>query len=205
MTASWFAPAAVVTLTAEIKKSRFITLLSPTRGTDAAKAYILQCRKQHPTAAHHCWAFIAGPPSDSLQRGFSDDGEPSGTAGKPMLAQLDGSGLGEITAVVVRYYGGIHLGTGGLVKAYGGGVQQALKQVSPVARVPRRRFVLRCDYPQLAWVEAAVQQAEGLIVEGDYRESIILTLEIPVHHIAMANDTLRDLSRGTLQLTPVPQ
>ncbi|CAK8739449.1 IMPACT family member YigZ [Sodalis praecaptivus] len=137
--------------------------------------------------------------------GFSDDGEPSGTAGKPMLAQLDGSGLGEITAVVVRYYGGIHLGTGGLVKAYGGGVQQALKQVSPVARVPRRRFVLRCDYPQLAWVEAAVQQAEGLIVEGDYRESIILTLEIPVHHIAMANDTLRNLSRGALQLTPVPQ
>lgn len=205
MTASWFAPAAEVTLTAEIKKSRFITLLSPTQGTDAAKAYIMHCRQQHPAAAHHCWAYIAGPPADSRLRGFSDDGEPLGTAGKPILAQLDGSGLGEITAVVVRYYGGIHLGTGGLVKAYGGGVQQALKRVSRLARIPRRRFVLRCHYPQLAWVEAAIQQAEGLIVAGEYQESIILTLEIPLHRIALANDKLRDLSRGALQLTPVSQ
>ncbi|BAE73394.1 IMPACT family member YigZ [Sodalis glossinidius str. 'morsitans'] len=104
------------------QKSRFITLLSPTQGIDAAKAYILQCRRQHPTAAHHCLAYIAGPPSDSRLRGLSEDGEPSGTAGKPILAQLDRSGLGEITAVVVRYYGGIQLGTGGLVKAYSAGV-----------------------------------------------------------------------------------
>ncbi len=87
----------------------------------AAKAFVESVRADHPDARHHCVAWVAGPPDDSQQLGFSDDGEPAGTAGKPMLAQLMGSGVGEITAVVVRYYGGILLGTGGLVKAYGGG------------------------------------------------------------------------------------
>ncbi|GAK29250.1 YigZ family protein, partial [Serratia liquefaciens] len=119
-------PAGPISVSEEIKKSRFITLLAPTSGVDAAKAFIQQVRDEHPAARHHCWAFVAGPPTDSQQLGFSDDGEPSGTAGKPILAQLMGSGIGEITAVVVRYYGGIKLGTGGLVRAYGSGVQQAL-------------------------------------------------------------------------------
>ncbi len=78
-------------------------------------------KQKHPDARHNCWGFVAGRPDDSMLWGFSDDGEPSGTAGKPILAQLSGCGVGEITAVVTRYYGGIRLGTGGLVKAYGGG------------------------------------------------------------------------------------
>src|SRR5471030_368293 len=120
-------PAEAVSFSEEIKKSRFITLLAPTEGVEAAKTFIHDVKNQHPAARHHCWAFVAGAPADSQQLGFSDDGEPAGTAGKPILGQLMGSGVGEITAVVVRYYGGIMLGTGGLVRAYGGGVQQALK------------------------------------------------------------------------------
>src|SRR5699024_6472378 len=116
-----------VTFSEEIKKSRFITYLQPVSGMEEAKQFWQQIRQQHPDARHHCWATVAGTPTDSQQYGFSDDGEPSGTAGKPMLNLLLGSGLGEVCAVVVRYYGGILLGTGGLVKAYGNGVQQALK------------------------------------------------------------------------------
>jgi uncharacterized YigZ family protein len=93
---------------------------------------------------------VAGPPDDSQQLGFSDDGEPAGTAGKPMLAQLMGSGVGEITAVVVRYYGGILLGTGGLVKAYGGGVHQALAQLTTQRKTPLTAYTLQCEYGQLA-------------------------------------------------------
>ena len=122
---SWLIPAEPVIFVEEIKKSRFITLLAHTDGVEAAKAFVESVRADHPDARHHCVAWVAGPPNDSQQLGFSDDGEPAGTAGKPMLSQLMGSGVGEITAVVVRYYGGILLGTGGLVKAYGGGVQQA--------------------------------------------------------------------------------
>ncbi|WP_200818668.1 YigZ family protein, partial [Colwellia marinimaniae] len=91
--------------------------LTPTKGRQAADQFVRDIKAQHPSARHHCWAFVAGRPSDGQQYGFSDDGEPSGTAGKPILNCLLGCNVGEMTAVVVRYYGGIKLGTGGLVRA----------------------------------------------------------------------------------------
>mgnify|MGYP001540080574 CR=1 FL=1 len=94
---SWLIPAEPVTFVEEIKKSRFITLLAHTDGVEAAKAFVESARAEHPDARHHCVAWVAGPPDDSQQLGFSDDGEPAGTAGKPMLSQLMGSGVGEIT------------------------------------------------------------------------------------------------------------
>lgn len=196
-------PSAAVSVSEEIKKSRFVTLLAPTCGVVAAKAFIQQVREDHPSARHHCWAFVAGAPDDSQQLGFSDDGEPSGTAGKPILAQLMGSGIGEITAVVVRYYGGIKLGTGGLVKAYGSGVQQALKQLVVSHKVPQAEYVLRCDYAQLALVESLLLQSEGRIVHGEYGAAVMLHLAVPATGVEVFGNKLRDLSRGNLQLTPI--
>lgn len=198
-------PAAPVTISEEIKKSRFIALLAPTSGVNEAKDFIQQVKQQHPTARHHCWAFVAGAPTDSQQLGFSDDGEPSGTAGKPILAQLMGSGIGEITAVVVRYYGGIKLGTGGLVRAYGSGVQQALKQIEVKYKVPQVEYTLQCDYAQLSIVETLLQQVEGQILQSDYAQFVTLHLSLPATQASQVGDKLRDLSRGTLQLTPISQ
>ncbi|HFK7185912.1 TPA: IMPACT family protein [Serratia odorifera] len=198
-------PAAVISVNEEIKKSRFITFLAPTCGIDAAKAFILQVKEEHPAARHHCWAFVAGAPSDSQQLGFSDDGEPSGTAGKPILAQLMGSGIGEVTAVVVRYYGGIKLGTGGLVKAYGNGVQQALKQLTLISKVPQLEYTLLCDYAQLALVENLLQQMEGQILHGEYGAKVLLHLALPATGVEAFGNKLRDLSRGNLQLAPISQ
>ena len=90
MAADYAIPAAPLELCEEIKKSRFITLIAHAPTVEAAKAWIGEVKRQHPTARHHCWAFVAGAPQDSQVYGFSDDGEPSGTAGKPMLAQLMG-------------------------------------------------------------------------------------------------------------------
>ncbi|TNI65304.1 YigZ family protein, partial [Aeromonas salmonicida] len=95
-------PGEAVEWSEEIKKSRFITLLRHTPDIDTARSWIAEVRAAHPVARHHCWAYVAGAPDDSQVYGFSDDGEPSGTAGKPMLAQLMGSGVGEVCAVVVR-------------------------------------------------------------------------------------------------------
>ena len=128
-------PKSAVVFEEEIKKSRFITYLQHTEGLEQAKAFWAEIKAQHPNARHHCWAAVAGKPTDSQQLGFSDDGEPAGTAGKPMLSALQGSQIGEISAVVVRYYGGILLGTGGLVRAYGNGVQQALKLLETERKV----------------------------------------------------------------------
>ncbi|ARZ02581.1 YigZ family protein [Yersinia ruckeri] len=198
-------PAASVSVNEEIKKSRFITLLAHTRGVNEAKAFIQQVKSEHPTARHHCWAFVAGAPTDSQQLGFSDDGEPSGTAGKPILAQLLGSHIGEITAVVVRYYGGIKLGTGGLVKAYGSGVQQALKQTEVKYKVPQLEYTLLCDYAQLAMVELLLQQVDGQILQGEYGVQVSLRLSLPATLACQIGDKLRDLSRGSLQLTLISQ
>ncbi|MFA3762780.1 IMPACT family protein [Yersinia sp. 2466 StPb PI] len=198
-------PASPVTISEEIKKSRFITLLAHTSGVSEAKDFVQQVKQQHPTARHHCWAFVAGKPTDSQQLGFSDDGEPSGTAGKPILAQLMGSGIGEITAVVVRYYGGIKLGTGGLVRAYGSGVQQALKQIEVKYKVPQVEYTLQCDYGQLAIVETLLQQVEGQIIRSEYAQFVTLHLSLPATQASQVGDKLRDLSRGTLQLTPISQ
>jgi len=186
-----------------IKKSRFITLLAHTDWVEAARAFVQQVKHDHPTARHHCWAWVAGAPDDSQQLGFSDDGEPSGTAGKPMLAQLMGNHVGEITAVVVRYYGGIQLGTGGLVKAYGGGVQLGLKQLARVQKVPMRDFLLRCDYAQLAEIERMIKRFDGKLVESEFLDSVSIRLALPHAGIDGFAQNLSDFSRGALQLTPV--
>lgn len=196
-------PAEPVSFSEEIKKSRFITLLARTEGVEAAKAFIQEIRNQHPAARHHCWAFVAGAPDDSQQLGFSDDGEPAGTAGKPILSQLMGSGIGEITAVVVRYYGGIMLGTGGLVKAYGGGVQQALKQLVVQQKVPLVEFAVQCDYSQLQLVETLLSQVGGHILRSEFGAAVDLVLALPAADAPAIVSHLFDISRGTLILRPV--
>ena len=195
-------PVGEVSFTEEIKKSRFITYLAHTEGIDAAKDYIQSIKAQYPDARHHCWAFVAGRPDDSQQLGFSDDGEPTGTAGKPIMAQLLGSHIGEITCVVVRYFGGIKLGTGGLVKAYGSGVQQALKILPTQTKVPQKVFNLVCDYSLINGIEQLLAQVNGTILHSDYNQSVSLQITIPATLEQEVSGKLRDISRGALELTP---
>lgn len=197
---SWEIPAEPCSFSEEIKKSRFITLLAHTDGVEAARAFVQQIKQEHPTARHHCWAWVAGAPDDSQKLGFSDDGEPSGTAGKPMLAQLMGNNIGEITAVVVRYYGGIQLGTGGLVKAYGGGVQQALRLLTRQIKVPMLNFLLVCDYAQLGDIERMIARFDGQLLNSEFLQNITLTLALPHAQVAGFSQNLSDFSRGLLQL-----
>lgn len=198
---SWLIPSGPVEVSEEIKKSRFITYLAHTEGVAAAKMFVEKVKMAHPGARHHCWAWVAGAPDDSQQLGFSDDGEPTGTAGRPILAQLMGHGVGEITAVVVRYYGGILLGTGGLVKAYGGGVGLALGQLITQRKVPLSAYTLACEYSQLASVEALVRQFQGQIISSDYQTVVMLCIALPYQQITGFNERLADLSRGALQLS----
>lgn len=200
---AWEVPAESCSYSEEIKKSRFITLLAHTDGVEAARAFVQQIKQEHPTARHHCWAWVAGAPDDSQKLGFSDDGEPSGTAGKPMLAQLMGNNIGEITAVVVRYYGGIQLGTGGLVKAYGGGVQQALRLLTRKIKVPMLNFLLVCDYAQLGDIERIIARFDGLLLNSEFLQNITLTLALPHAQVADFSKNLSDFSRGLLQLVPL--
>lgn len=196
-------PAETTEFSEEIKRSRFITYLQATTGIEQARAFWQQVKQQHPNARHHCWAAVAGRPSDSQQLGFSDDGEPSGTAGKPMLNVLLGSGIGEISAVVVRYYGGIQLGTGGLVRAYGNGVQQALKNLPTLEKIERQGFGLSCDYEQINLVQQLIKQYQVEIWSQQFTQTIELQLGISEEQFAEFSKALNDRSGGSLKLIPL--
>jgi uncharacterized YigZ family protein len=196
-------PAQLALFEEEIKKSVFITQLAHTPSIEAAKAFVEQVKAQHSGARHNCWGFVAGRPEDSMQWGFSDDGEPSGTAGKPILAQLSGSGVGEITAVVTRYSGGIKLGTGGLVKAYGGGVQQALKSLQTIEKKITTKLLLELDYGFIAIVQALLPQFSAQEVETDYSEQVKMVVEIELRYVSDFTQTIINKSGAKALVTPL--
>lgn len=171
-------PAEAIIFEEEIKKSHFITYLAHTPSIEEAKAFVDSIKAKHADARHNCWAFVAGRPEDSMKWGFSDDGEPSGTAGKPILAQLTGSGVGEIAAVVTRYYGGIRLGTGGLVKAYGGGVQQALKLLPTLEKKITVQLLVEVDYSLISLTQSIMSLYSATEVSATYDTAAKLVVEI---------------------------
>lgn len=183
-------PLAAVKFEEEIKKSTFITYLAHTPSIEDAKAFVDSIKQKHSDARHNCWGFVAGRPQDSMKWGFSDDGEPSGTAGKPILAQLAGSNVGEITAVVTRYYGGIQLGTGGLVKAYGGGVQQALKLLQTIEKKITIKLNLTLDYSLVPLTQSIMAQFQAIEVEADYSEKVAFVIELECLQVEAFTQTI---------------
>ncbi|MGY5823351.1 YigZ family protein [Vibrio chemaguriensis] len=187
----------------EIKKSVFITYLAHTPSIEAAKAFVDQIKAKHADARHNCWGFVAGRPEDSMKWGFSDDGEPSGTAGKPILAQLSGSGVGEITAVVTRYSGGIKLGTGGLVKAYGGGVQQALKLLQTIEKKITTKLRLTLDYGFMPITQSIMPQFGAIEVEAEYSDQVVLVVEIELREVSAFTQAIINKSGAKAIVTPL--
>lgn len=182
-------------------RSRFICYLAPCTSYDDAKKLINKCKELHPQASHHCYAFLAGAPEDSQKYGFSDDGEPSGTAGRPMLAVLQGNDIGEVCAVVVRYFGGTKLGTGGLQRAYADSVRQALPLLTSDIKIPMVHKSLACQYNQVNDVLHLLEQLGGLVINQEFLETVLFTLAIPCAKLETMKEKLHTLSSGTLGLT----
>ncbi|MDF0535360.1 YigZ family protein [Shewanella sp. A32] len=194
-------PAADVTFEEEIKHSRFITVLFPCASPEDFKQKVEQLKAAYPAANHYCQAVIWNEPQNAAAMGCSDDGEPSGSAGRPMLNVLQGAGIGEIGAVVIRYFGGVKLGVGGLVRAYSSGVKNALVRLSKVTKIKRVRAVLDCQYPHLADVEHYLTLFEVCITERVFTQHVTLQLEIPVSSQEELQAVLQQISQGQLQLS----
>ncbi|XOV80829.1 MAG: YigZ family protein [Aestuariibacter sp.] len=198
---SYLIPAENTVFEESIKSSRFVTYLAHCENMDAARAFVNQIKEKHADARHNCWAFAAGAPGDSNFFGCSDDGEPSGTAGKPMLAQLSGSNIGEIVAVTARYFGGTKLGTGGLVKAYGGGVNQALKQLATKHKVLTETLKFEVPFEWQNLFENTCQSLQVDVKERHYRNKIDITLSCPIDNIEQLQQRLVHGSKG--QIHPI--
>jgi len=183
-----------------VSRSRFICYLSPCLSIEEAKAQVKKCQFEHPQASHHCYAFLTKAADNSLGYGYSDDGEPSGTAGKPMLAVLKGGSIGQVCAIVVRYFGGTKLGTGGLQRAYGDSVRQALLFLQSKTKIAMATKTLACQYSQVDDVLHIISQVEGQIVEQEYLQHVQFKLLLPQAKLALVEHKLQTLSAGELSL-----
>jgi len=175
----YLAPASLQTFELEIKRSRFITSVVPVDGRDAARQALVELKTLRPDANHHCWAMVAGIPSDVFQQDQSDDGEPRGTAGKPMLNVLLHSGLGNTLVVVTRYFGGIKLGAGGLVRAYSQSVSEALATTTTKTVFIRERMDVVLEYTELASFEHRLQALNATIEQREFTDSVQLCVAYP--------------------------
>ncbi len=178
-----------------IRRSRFIVSVARAASPEAAHAFIEQIRAEHAQATHNCWAFNAGAPGDTAQVGASDDGEPKGTAGRPMLTAVLHSGIGEVVVVVTRYFGGILLGTGGLVRAYLGTAKLGLETVPTREREVLVRYVVSMDPAFDGSFQNLARQLGVVIVSSDYRFDASYELLVPE---ASAVKLESELSRITM-------
>lgn len=181
----------------EIRKSRFIGLATPVPDREAAMAVLQDLRAQHPAATHVCWALLAGG-----QSGMSDDGEPSGTAGRPILEVLRHHDLDGVLAAVIRYYGGVKLGAGGLVRAYTDAIAAALKDAERVERIAYATLDIEVDYadePRVRrWIESMAHESCTL-ADTRYGALARLVIRLPASLRASAIATLRDATHGRAQ------
>ena len=152
----------------EVEKSRFLAWLCYAPDVGAFEAMLAEARRLHPGASHHCSAFIAGPPGEQSAIGFSDDGEPGGTAGRPMYQVLQGSGLGQVGCVVTRYFGGTKLGTGGLARAFAQAASQALETLPRREVVERRPLRLQVAFASEAEARAWLTERDTPVEQADY-------------------------------------
>jgi len=194
-------PAATHRVEQEISRSRFITTIGRVSTVEEAQAFIRAVADEFSDATHNCWAYVVGPPGETGRIGMSDAGEPHGTAGRPMLNALLHAPVGDVAAVVTRYYGGTKLGTGGLVRAYGGGVQAALATLPVTERIEYVSLIVTVDYARVTAVQQLCAEHEAEILAQEFAEQVRVTLRLPDGNAGRFRAALLDATRGRASLT----
>jgi uncharacterized YigZ family protein len=186
----------------EVRRSRFRCTLRRVEDETAARALVEALRKEHWDARHHCSAFVLGPPPNPVERS-SDDGEPAGTAGAPMLEVLRGRGLSDVAAVVTRWFGGTLLGTGGLARAYGDAVRAAVDAAGTVRRELVREHSLVLDHADAGRIESELRSRGVTVLGATYQASVQLRLAVPPASEATLAGLLAELTGGAVESTVI--
>ncbi|MDZ8120313.1 YigZ family protein [Pontiella sp. NLcol2] len=172
------------------KKSRFIATLRRVCSPDEAKQFVNEIRSEYPDARHHCWAYVAGAPGSSHPCGMSDDGEPHGTAGRPMLQVLLNCGIGEIMVIVTRYFGGTKLGTGGLARAYSGAVQAVLESLPTEEAVDTEPVMIRTAFEFEPSIRHQLSLLKLDIKDTVYTAEVTLHIDVPADQMEITENHL---------------
>lgn len=197
---SYSVPALARHIELDIKRSKFLSFVDNAKDRDEAESFIRTLREQHPQASHVCWAYIVGPPNTTI-RSMSDDGEPSGTAGMPMLKVLQHSELGDVVVAVVRYFGGTKLGTGGLQRAYSDAVAEVLKDLPTQRKVSRMRMTLMFDYEFDGSLGRLFNRYDVADLKTSYAQQIIVTLAIASAELAEFRNDVINTTSGKAVIT----
>lgn len=179
-----------------VKKSRFITSTARTHGVEEAKAFIDRITKEFADARHNCFAYNADRPGSSGYAGCSDDGEPHGTAGQPMLNVVLHADVGELTCVVTRYFGGILLGTGGLVKAYQDSVKMNLESLKTTNMVLMTTCMVEIEHSLVTLTQRLIKRLNIVPVSEEYTDKVCYTLDVPQDALAQFKSELESMSSG---------
>ena len=176
----------------EIRKSRFLATAAPVASAEQAMSFLREVAE--PTATHNCWAYRIG----QAYR-FNDDGEPGGTAGRPILQAIDGQQMDRVVVVVARWYGGIKLAAGGLVRAYGGTAAECLRRAERVPLVATARLQLHCDFTELALLKVRLKELQAEVEHEAFdTDGVELQLCLPDNQVAEAQRRISDISRGRI-------
>ncbi len=180
-----------------VRKSRFIGEARKVSSADEARFRVKELRLEHPRSRHVAWAYILG--NDGALRGMSDDGEPRGTAGRPIMDPIKGNSLTDTLVTVVRYFGGIKLGTGGLTSAYGKCSQEALAVMPRIRLVERIRVELGIEYSLYEPVVRLIRESGGRIVKELFESGVMVVVNLPVSMLEEFRRNVNNLSRGAVQ------
>ncbi|MGN9840255.1 YigZ family protein [Nonomuraea sp. H19] len=181
----------------EVRRSRFICALAPARSVEEAAAFIAARRSRYADATHNCTAYVIG---ERVQKG-DDDGEPGGTAGTPMVQALVGRGFSDVVAVVTRYFGGVLLGAGGLVRAYGSAVTETLDRAEPVRMVPAKLVAVAVAHDQAGRVENDLRASRHAVREVTYASEVTFIVAVGADEVAKFADWVATLTAGRARVT----
>lgn len=168
----------------DIKKSEFLAFAYPISTKDQVAFHVEQLKASYPDARHHCLAYILGDPHNTTHAGFDDDGEPNGTAGRPILNVLQHKAIGNVLVVVVRYFGGIKLGAGGLTRAYATATQMVVDKMALMPFVPKSQVKVATDFAHEAQVRYLIGQIGGEILSADYAQEVIMSVQLDSEKVA---------------------
>ncbi len=180
-----------------VVNSRFIATAAPAFTVEQARAFVDRIRGEFADASHNVPAFVIGHGSSVIAH-CTDDGEPSGTAGRPALAVLQGSGIGDAVVVVTRYFGGTKLGTGGLVRAYGDSVREVLRVLPLAEKVPTQLLMVAVPYNLYERVRLLIGELHGELVDDDFAADVTLTTRFRLEQVAPFQERLQELSAGRI-------
>ncbi len=190
--------------TYEEKRSEFIAIVAPVSARAESMNLLDNARRNYPDARHHCWAYVIGNPLQPKTAAFNDDGEPAGTAGKPMLHVLTQRGAGDCCVIVVRYFGGVKLGAGGLVRAYGKAVSKALDGAIWKDVIPHSEILLSIQYEDEPHIRHFIAQHNATILDHQYGDNVKIKMTIPKSNLEKFTQDIahRTAGRAMLKICP---